>query len=134
LIAPKFKVGDRIKYKNGIEQGVILSITDNTYDVAVTNNIGISVRIIDQYEWELIPNKFDINTLIPFESKVLVRHNKDNKWTGSFFSFIDRDLHSHCYKFVTTADKSYPMMIPYKGNEHLLGKVEDCKDFYKIWE
>ena len=101
--------------------------------IEIGRNIATRLYIRNQDEWYLIPNKFDIDTLIPFESKVLVRHSKDNKWTGSFFSFVDRDLQSHCYKFVTTADKSYPMMIPYKGNEYLLGKTEDCSDFYKIW-
>lgn len=80
------------------------------------------------------PDKFDITALKPFESKVLVRHNKDNKWCGSFFSHIDGNLHSHCYKYVTIAGKSYPMCIPYEGNEHLLGTTNDCDNFYKTWE
>ena len=82
---------------------------------------------------KLIVPKFDINTLVPFGSRVLVRHNNDNKWCGSFFSHIDKDFHSHCFKFVTTAGKSYPKMIPYEGNEHLLGTTDDCDDFYKTW-
>ena len=82
---------------------------------------------------KLVPNKFDIGTLKPFD-KVLVRHDRDNMWCGSFFSHIDRDYHSHCYKFVTTAGKSYPMCIPYKNNEHLLGNTDDCDEFYKTWE
>lgn len=131
LIKPIFKKGDKVRVKNGVsEPRIIDEVCDRFYTLIP---IG-SIHFIDQHNWELVPNKFDINTLIPFESKVLVRYNKDNKWTGSFFSFIDRDLHSHCYKFVTTADKSYPMMIPFKGNEYLLGKTDDCQDFYKTWE
>ena len=69
LIEPKFKVGDRIKKKNGkdvhgAEQGVILSITDDTYDVAVTNNMGIFVPIADQDDWELIELKFKVGDRI----------------------------------------------------------------------
>ena len=131
LIAPKFKKGDKIRVKNGVSEARVIEDVCNKYYRLVPTG---AVYFVDQDNWELVPNKFDLNTLIPFESKVLVRHSKDNKWTGSFFSFIDRDLQSHCYKFVTTADKSYPMMIPYKGNEYLLGKTEDCKDFYKTWE
>ena len=94
------------------------------------------------YEWNtytktletLTPNKFDITALKPFESKVLVRHNKDNKWCGSFFSHIDGNLHSHCYKYVTIAGKSYPMCIPYEGNEHLSGATNNCIEYYKTWE
>jgi hypothetical protein len=139
LIEPKFKVGDRIKYKNGVnkksvKEGIILSITDDTYDVAVTNDMGIFIPIAEQDDWEVVPNKFDITTLKPFKSNVLVRHNNDNKWCASFFSHIDEDFHSHCYKFVTVAGKSYPKMIPYEGNEHLLGKTDDCDEFYKTWE
>ena len=191
LIKPKFKVGDRIKYingknKDGVKEGIILSITDDTYDVAVTNDMGIFIPIADQDNWELViepifkigdkirdtrndskgvikkltdegyechfeygnflvffkdqdqyelvPNKFDITTLKPFESRVLVRHNKYNKWCGSFFSHIDEDFHSHCYKFVTIAGKSYPYCIPYIGNEHLLNTTNDCNEFYKTWE
>lgn len=131
LITPKFKKGDKVRVKNGVSEArVIEGVFDTFYTLVSIGKIDFT----DQDNWELVPNKFDINTLIPFESKVLVRHSKDNKWTGSFFSFVDRDLQSHCYKFVTTADKSYPMMIPYKGNEYLLGKTEDCKDFYKTWE
>ena len=129
-IKPKFKVGDRVrgKYTNNIH--TISCITPTGYEV--TN--GKSFTFNAEECFELVPNKFDITSLKPFESKVLVRHNKGNKWTGSFFSFIDTDHHSYCYKFVTTAGKSYPMMIPYKGNEYLLGKTDDCNEFYKIWE
>ena len=126
----KFKIGDKIKQNASPTHFVIKNIEFDRY---ILHN-GQFLRFRDEHIYELVPDKFDVLTLIPFESRVLVRHHKDNKWCGSFFSFIDRDIHSHCYKFVTTANKSYPMMIPYKGNEYLLGKVEDCKDFYKIWE
>lgn len=131
LIIPEFKVGNKIT--NG-KTSITIGYIDDEYYYEVGRNIATRLSIKNQDEWNLIPHKFDINTLIPFESKVLVRHNKDNKWTGSFFSFVDRDLQSHCYKFVTTADKSYPMMIPFKGNEYLLGKTDDCQEFYKTWE
>lgn len=134
LVEPKFKVGDYVVKKGGITVPVLITGVGSDYYYSNTENSVGLFSMKEQDEWELVPNKFDITTLKPFESKVLVRHNKGNKWTGSFFSFIDRDLQAHCYKFVTTADKSYPMMIPYKGNEYLLGKTEDCKDFYKTWK
>ena len=133
---PQFKIGDIIQDKDGYKVKITeVNIEDECYryESMIVKGIG-GIAFKEQDDWKLVPNKFDINTLIPFESKVLVRHNKDNKWCGSFFSFIDRDIHSHCYKFVTTADKSYPMMIPYKGNEYLLGTTDDCNDFYKTWE
>ena len=133
---PQFKIGDIIQDKDGYKVKITeVNIEDECYgyESMIVKGIG-GIAFKEQDDWKLVPNKFDINSLIPFESKVLVRYTKNSKWCGSFFSFIDRDIHSHCYKFVTTANKSYPMMIPYKGNEYLLGKVEDCKDFYKIWE
>ena len=131
LIKPIFKKGDKVRVKNGLsEYRVIDNVEDTFYSLVPIGKIDFT----DQNRWELVPNKFDINTLVPFESRVLVRHDRDNKWCGSFFSHIDEDFRSHCYKFVTVAGKSYPMCIPYEGNEHLIGKTDDCNDFYKTWE
>ena len=135
VIKPKFKVG-HIIHDVDYYRVRITEINEEEelyiYCSVIAKEIG-AIPFEEQDNWKLVPNKFDINTLKPFESRVLVRHNKDNKWCGSFFSFIDRDHHSYCYKFVTTAGKSYPMMIPYKGNEWLLGKTDDCDEYYKTW-
>ena len=136
LVEPKFKVGDRIRSiisNSGYIYNVI-EVKESLYVVSKNNeydNKLIDFKIQDY--WELVPNKFDITTLVPFESRVLVRYHKGNKWCGSFFSHIDGNLHSHCYKYVTVAGSSYPMCIPYEGNEHLLGKTGDCDEFYKNW-
>ena len=130
LVEPCFKVGDRIKDVRNNSKGIILKINNDSYECRFDfGNFLVDFKELDNFE--LVPKKFD--TLVPFESRVLVRHHKDNKWCGSFFSFIDRDHHSYCYKFVTTAGKSYPMMIPYNGNEWLLGKTDDCDEYYKNW-
>lgn len=131
----KFKKGDIIQDKDGYKVRITnVSIEDKCYgyESLIVNGIGC-ISLNKQDDWELVPNKFDITTLKPFESRVLVRHNKDNKWGGSFFSHIDGNFHSHCYKYVTIAGKSYPMCIPYEGNEHLLGTNNDCSDYYKNW-
>ena len=134
---PKFKVGDKIKYKNGknidgVEQGVILSITDEVYDVAVTNNMGVYVSIAEQDDWELVLDKFDINNLKPLQP-VLVRDTNGQVWTMDLFSHkIDTNKRLRI-SFVCVGH--YPnQCIPYEGNEHLLGTVNDCDDFYKTWE
>jgi hypothetical protein len=137
LIKPKFKVGDIIQDIIGICNLKIteVNIEDEYYLYKSLNINGIGgISFNRQDDWELVPTKFDITTLVPFESRVLVRHNIDNKWCGSFFSHIDGDFHSHCYKFVTIAGKSYPMCIPYEGNEHLLGTTNDCIEYYKTWQ
>jgi hypothetical protein len=134
LVEPKFKVGDKIKYKNGknidgVEQGVILSITDEVYDVIVTNNMGICVSIAEQDNWELVPDKFDIINFEPF-MKVLVRSDNSDVWECDFFSLYNPKCSNrfHCI------GAWYNICIPYIGNEHLRGTTNDCDDFYKNWE
>lgn len=133
LIKPKFKVGDIVKTIYKPYKYEIKEITDTHYTLEeVVNKFLYTEPIIDDKNWELVPNKFDITTLKPFDSKVLVRHNKDSKWCASFFSHIDNAFHSHCYKFVTVAGKSYPYCIPYEGNEHLHNTTNPCSDYYLI--
>lgn len=135
IVEPKFKVGDRIKHGLTGEIYTVMFVLPHgggTYEVAITNEIGKSIRINEQDNYELVPNKFDISTLIPFESRVLVRHYKHNKWCGAFFSFIHDDVFG--YKFITIGGQGYPMMIPYEGNEYLLGTTDDCDEFYKTWK
>lgn len=78
---------------------------------------------------KLIEQKFDITTLKPFD-KVLVRDANEREWIISFFS--------HCnglelYKYSCINGAGYAQCIPYEGNEHLLGKTDDCDEFYKTW-
>lgn len=136
-LAPKFKIGDKVRHKDDNTVITITGIKDDYYFMQFYNinrcdyqNERFSFK--DQDKYELVPNKFDITTLKPFDSKVLVRHNKDNKWCASFFSHIDNAFHSHCYKFVTVAGKSYPYCIPYEGNEHLHNTTNPCSDYYLI--
>ena len=129
---PKFKVGDEIVKRNSITNSwIVSSVSSEYYGLKLPDGIGV-LPVSEQDDWELVPDKFAITTLKPFD-KVLVRHNIDNKWCGSFFSHIDDDFHSHCYKYVTIAGKSYPMCIPYEGNEHLRGTTNDCDEYYKNW-
>lgn len=76
------------------------------------------------------PNKFNINTLKPFD-KVLCRKNDNGIWECDIFShFNDGELF---YKFHCVG-VNYKYCIPYEGNEKLLGTTNDCDDFYKTWE
>lgn len=121
LIEPKFKVGDRIKKEEKI--ATILRIYENYYDVKYDSGIGSFTSDL-QDEWELIPSKFDINTLKPFD-KVLVRDCNNERWSTAIYSHKQDD------HFV--ASGHFKQCIPYEGNEHLLGTFNDCDDFYKIW-
>ena len=121
LIIPQFKVGNRIKEKQTGICGEIISVQKNRYNVKIDDK-GLYVYFREQDNWELLPDKFDIATLKPFD-RVLVRDNINEKWNIHFFSYIDDA------KMFKTIMGTYIQCIPYEGNEHLLGKVEDCKNF-----
>ncbi len=125
VIEPTFKVGDKIEkcgYRFTIRQ-----ITDSEYIFQCGNKI-----LIDrQDEFELVPNKFDITTLKPFD-KVLVRDNYQNYWAANLYSHYmnaNKDYH------FATVFGYYKQCIPYNDEtKHLLGKTEDCDNYYKTWE
>lgn len=128
LIEPKFKVGDIIK--DGQYIATIVRIYEDSYDV-IFDSGGIGSFTIDlQDEWELFPNKFDINTLKPFD-KVLVRDGNDEAWVNAFFGFCDPVTYKKC--IFVTGNENWCQCIPYEGNEHLLGKTDDCDEYFKNW-
>lgn len=128
LVAPNFKVGNKIirKGRKGIDYPIeVLAIENGRYKLPA-----MSMPIDSQDEWELVSDKFDITTLKPFD-KVLIRDNDKQIWRISFFS--------HCngletYKYSCINGNGYSQCIPYEGNEHLIGVINNCSDFYKTWE
>lgn len=124
LIEPKFKVGDRIRHKTHIRQGnAVTEIKDTHYIL----DDELALPFISQDEYELVPNKFDITTLKPFD-KVLVRDGNKDKWNIDFFGYYRDDGTYQCMTFTKN------QCIPYEVNQHLLGTTNDCDDFYKTWE
>lgn len=120
---PKFKVGDRIQSKNNIDQQrIIKKCEDDGYWTTINSWIKIS----NQDKWELVPNKFDINTLVPFESRVLVRDIDHYEWEGAIFGRYDGN------SFFTIGGTDWKYCIPYEGNEHLLGTTDDCDEYFKL--
>ena len=127
---PAFKVGDVIKAENPFYNYRIKKITDTHYTLeAIPGAIIHNAEICGDKNWKLIPNKFDISTLKPFESRVLVR-NGNGKWFAALYSHYDKDT-SLCYCAV--GGLRYEQCIPYENNWHLLGTRNDCDDFYKNW-
>ena len=127
-VEPKFKVGDRIRHKKLHVKYRVTNVTNDTYIVETLNDNHIyhmSIKCVNDC-YEIIPNKFNISTLKPFD-KVLVRDLKDEYWNIGFFSF-QGDKH------LCTARGYYAQCIPYEGNEHLLGTTNDCDEYYKNWE
>ena len=126
---PKFKVGDRVKKKDSNEDVVLITdIADNYYIVETKYGMEVTISMSIQNNYELVPYKFDINTLKPFESKVLVRSNDVYYWKPAIFGFYDK------VNFYMLGGSVWKYCIPYKGNEHLLGTANDCDNYYKNWE
>ena len=123
-IEPQFKVGDTIT--NG-KTSITIGYIDNEYYYEISRNIAHRLFIKNQDDWELVPDKFDITTLKPFD-KVLVRDFDNTPWEIEFFSRLLDEKHFKCFEL------SYMQCIPYEGNEHLLGKVDDCDKYFKTWE
>ena len=131
LIESKFKVGDVIQdidtYKVKITE---VNIEDECYgyESMIAKGIG-SISFSEQDNWELVPSKFDINTLKPFD-KVLVRQDVYGKWGINFFGFYNYD-EGYYY---TTGNWIYKQCIPYNDDtKHLLDTTNDCDEFYKTW-
>lgn len=123
----RFKVGDRIKPIYNSFQYDIKELNDTHYTlVEVEDKFKYTVPIVEDKDWELVPNKFDITTLKPFD-KVLVRDGA-GFWRPSLFG---KDMIVG-YRYFTACG-NYKECIPYENNEHLLGTRNDCDDFYKTW-
>jgi hypothetical protein len=128
LTEPKFKVRDTIQDAGGYKVEITkVDIDEECYEYISTIAKGIgSIPFELQDEWELVPNKFDITTLKPFD-KVLVRDGA-GLWRPSLFG---NDMIVG-YRYFTS-NGSYKECIPYEGNEHLLGTTNDCDEYYKTW-
>lgn len=126
LVEPKFKVGDRIRHKTCIRQeNIVTEIKDNNYIL----DDELALTFISQDEYELVPTKFDINTLKPFESRVLVRNYNSDYWKPAIFGFSGKDKN---VPFCVEGGNFFNKCIPYEGNEHLLGTTKDCDEYYKL--
>lgn len=124
LIEPKFKVGDKVRVKNGVSK---YRIIDGVFDTFYSLQMFGRIDFTEQDRWELVPNKFDINTLKHFD-KVLVRNYNTDEWDIDFFGYYSRGFYH------TTGRSMYRQCIPYKGNEYIVGKSVDCAEYYKTWE
>ena len=125
LIKPKFKVGDRIRHKCPEFRGerTITNCDDTGYFTTINDWISIK----HQDDWELVPNKFDITTLKPFD-KVLTRVTTGDVWGTDFFGYYKNGLF-HC-----NGRTEFSYCIPFVRNEHLLGTTDDCDEYFKIWK
>lgn len=133
LVEPKFKIGDRVRNKNYKDYIYdIHDITDKGYRAKEINADSPIIILFGSQEdnYELVPNKFDITTLIPFESRVLVRDNNLQKWSPAMWGYYDFDSQDYPYKIVGGCAR---YCIPYEKNEYLLGTTNNCEEYFKTW-
>lgn len=130
-VVPKFKVGDKVKPKNHISKVDVVTGIKDTYYI-LNDESALSFTFQDEYE--LIPDKFDINTLVPFESRVLVRDRDNDEWRGQFFSHYHKNSDRPYICIGVEGLCEYKQCIPYKGNEHLLSTTNDCDEHFKTWK
>ena len=71
--------------------------------------------------------KFDPKTFQPFD-KVLVRYNKCSPWLPNIFGQMNDTI-------CCCISGSWDICIPYnEKTKHLIGKINDCPEYYKWWE
>lgn len=127
FIKLKFKVGDRIT--NG-KASITIGYIDDEYYYEIGRNVANRLFIKNQDDWKLVSNKFDISTLKPFDSRVLVRDSAAGKWLPMHFACI-------CdtgYPYMTVGGCKWKYCIPFEGNEHLMDKIDDCDEYFKTWQ
>ena len=132
LVEPKFKVGDKIvnipmKYMVAPRtQGIISEITDDKYIFTDGSYIFIS----NQDSWELVSDKFDPNTLRPFDKVLVKDFDETSYWTCNLFSYYNKNK-----GFYYCSSVPFDVCIPYNDDtKHLVGTTEEAPDFYKYWE
>ena len=115
-----------------------ITLTENGKHLAGFDGECILFPSKDQRDWSKFerfwdkPNveRFDPKTLQPFD-KVLAKGGFSSKWTCSFFSHMDNDV-----SFPVYCSGGYlKVCIPYnEETKHLVGKIDDCPEYYKWWE
>ena len=133
-IQPKFKVGDKVAKKCNMSNPISIIRVGNQYYYHYSNtehDVEV-LPIAEQDDWELVLDKFDITTLVPFESRVLIRNDKHSNWKPAIFGCCMKDRSDSYYSVLGGTCWIY--CIPYEGNEHLCGTTNDCDEYYKTWE
>lgn len=95
--------------------------SDKKYFLSVLDQMGYTVK-----DGCVVKKRFDPKTFEPYQ-KVLVRSTPSAHWRCTFFSHMINGV-------AMCSSDNWSYCIPYKLNEHLAGKTDDCDGFYKWWE
>lgn len=118
ITEPSFEVGNRVRLKSN--HNFVFTITGIEEDSYVCG-AKAAFWFDDQDDYELVPNKFDITTLKPFD-KVLVRDSDKDMWCASIFSHTWKDKY-FCI------DTWHNQCIPYEANKKLLGTTNNPAEY-----
>lgn len=72
--------------------------------------------------------KFDESKYVAYETRVLVRDSECDKWKPAIYGYKEFSTLPYA-----TLSGYHKYCIPYEGNEHLLGKADDCSSYFKTW-
>lgn len=135
LVKPKFKVGDIVKSKINQYKYTIADIKKDEYIIYYygSDKLEYHVPFCNENDFKLVSDKFDITTLVPFKSEVLVRDSTCSIWRPAIFGCIDKSACGLGHYYVL-GGICWRYCIPYEGNEHLLGTTQDCNEYYKTWK
>ena len=126
-------------------KGVYITLDrDRKFD---TNGECIIFPSKDQRDWSKFERfwdkpkvgKFDPKTLQPFD-KILVRNSSCNSWVCDLFSYIKINIRTNkpclpCFYPIVGLNQAFEYCVPYnEETKHLVGKKEDCPEYYKWWE
>ena len=117
----KFKIGDTIT--NGTYTFKISHIDDMYYYEKIGTTVN-RLNIKDQDKWKI--KKFDIHSLKPYD-KVLVRF--EGCWYPSLVSYVNSSGGVYTIDHTDIVEK----VIPFEGNEYLIGKDDDPDPYYITW-
>ena len=116
------------------KKGIIWFSKDGLFDIENEGAECVLFPSKDQRDWEKFTapwykkNKFDPNTLQPFD-KVLVRKYSVSDWQCGFFS------HPHFENQYFVGNDGYEFCIPYNDDtKHLVGTTEEAPEYYRYWE
>lgn len=124
-LVKRFDLGDTIT--DGKATVKITSITENFYSgYDFINSHEWSIPICRSRDWKLA--KFDLCSLKPYD-KVLVKTDT-GCWYPTLVSYVESPGEVY---LIDTTDRA-DCVIPFEGNEYLIGKWDDPDPYYITWE
>ena len=121
-----FKIGDKIKLKDSYAKKYSDFNTRKITEIKQSHYIlddEQAMPLSNQNLYELVPNKFDISSLIPFESRVLVRNADGELWKPAIYGF------SHSSGYYVVGGAYWAQCIPYEANKELLRTTNNPEEY-----